>query len=494
MKYFRKLGLLSLFCLLSEICGLSSSVSVAAERPNILFVIADDCTYADLGCYGGQAITPNIDRLATEGMRFTHCFQAAPMCSPTRHNIYTGVYPVKSGAYPNHTFAKEGTKSVCHYLGDAGYRVALSGKTHIAPKEVFPFEYSGKGNNPDLEVIDALMAESKAAGKPFCLFACSNEPHTPWNKGDPSQYDPEKIVLPRYFADTPETRAGMQKYLAEITYYDWQVGELLKLLDKHGIADNTLVMVVSEQGSSMPFAKWTLYDPGIQSGAIVRWPGAVTAGSVSDAMIEYVDVLPTFLDVANVEIPQVLEGRSFVPVLKGKTDTHKSYVYSIMTTKGIINGSDEFGIRAVRSDTFKYIRNLTPETKFTNACTKSPEFLSWVKAAEAGDAHAAEMVKRYHHRSGEELYAVGGDAGQPWEVKNLAEVPAYAETLAELRGKLDAWMTQQGDEGIATEAKAREHQKSGGKKKSKDKAKATKSGKGEAKQAGGGKGKEAGAK
>jgi len=448
-------------CLLALVCDRAE----AADKPNFLFIIADDCTYSDLGCYGGQAITPNIDRLATQGMRFTHCFQAAPMCSPTRHNIYTGLYPVKSGAYPNHTFARDGTQSVCHYLGDSGYRVALSGKTHIAPTEVFPFEYSkADGNNPDVDAIDQLIAESKAAGTPFCVFACSNEPHTPWDKGDPSMYDPEEIVLPPYFADTPETRAGMQKYLAEVTYYDWQVGQLLQLLDKHEIADNTVVMVVSEQGSSMPFAKWTLYDPGIQSGAIVRWPGVVDAGGVSDAMIEYVDILPTFLEAAGAEIPGVLEGRSFVPVLKGATDSHKQHVYSIMTTRGIINGSDEFGIRAVRSRQFKYIRNLTPNTKFTNACTQSKEFLSWQAAARAGDEKAADLVRRYHHRPAEELYAVSGDAAGGWEKNNLAEDPAYADTLAELRGKLDAWMTQQGDRGKITEAMAMERQKSRGKK------------------------------
>ena len=140
-----------------------SAVNAAESKvakPNLLFVIADDCTYRDIGCYGGQAHTPNIDRLATQGMRFTQCFQAAPMCSPTRHNIYTGLYPVKSGAYPNHTFAKDGTKSVVHYLKPLGYRVALSGKRHIAPQEVFPFEYSGR-KNPDLEAIDTLMSQCK---------------------------------------------------------------------------------------------------------------------------------------------------------------------------------------------------------------------------------------------------------------------------------------------------------------------------------------------
>ena len=107
--------------------------SVSA-KPNFVFIIADDCTFRDVGCYGGQAKTPNIDKLAKEGMQFSRCFQTAPMCSPTRHNLYTGLYPVKSGAYPNHTFVKDGTKSVVHYLKPKGYRVALSGKTHINPR------------------------------------------------------------------------------------------------------------------------------------------------------------------------------------------------------------------------------------------------------------------------------------------------------------------------------------------------------------------------
>jgi N-sulfoglucosamine sulfohydrolase len=269
------------------------------KSPNFLFIIADDCTHRDIGCYGGQAITPNIDQLAKEGMRFTQCFQAAPMCSPTRHNIYTGLYPVKSGAYPNHTFAKDGTKSVVHYLKPHGYRVALSGKKHISPQAVFPFEMSGAKNNPDMDAVDALFKECKEASTPFCLFACSNEPHTPYTMGDPSKYDADKIKLPANFVDTPETRGQYVKYLAEISYYDWQVGECLRLLEKHGQTENTLVVVVSEQGSSFPFAKWTCYDSGLQSAMIARWPGKIAAGVTSEAMVEYVDVLPTFLDAAS---------------------------------------------------------------------------------------------------------------------------------------------------------------------------------------------------
>ncbi|MFK5924601.1 MAG: sulfatase [Verrucomicrobiota bacterium] len=432
--------------------------SSAADQPNFLFIIADDCTFRDIACYGGQAFTPNIDRLAAEGMRFTRCFQAAPMCSPTRHNIYTGLYPVKSGAYPNHTFAKEGTKSVAHYLKQLNYRVALSGKTHISPKKVFPFEYMPAGKvkkNPNMEAIAALLKESKQNDTPFCLFACSNEPHSPWNKGDASRYKAADLKLPPYFVDTPETREAMTRYLAEITYFDNQVGVLLTLLKQNDLAENTMVIVVSEQGSSFPFGKWTCYDTGLQSACIVRWPGKVSAGEVSDAMIEYVDFLPTFIDAAGGGMDPDLDGESFLPVLLGKKKTHKNFVYGIMTTRGILSGSDSFGIRSIRSERYKYIWNLTPEVEFQNICMESPEFLSWEAKATAGDADAADKVKRYRVRPSEELYDINKD---PYEWKNLANDPSLASVKAELKSKLKAWMEASGDKGQQTELQALEHQ------------------------------------
>jgi N-sulfoglucosamine sulfohydrolase len=436
-------------------------------RPNFVFIIADDCTFRDIGCYGGQAHTPNIDKLASEGMRFTQCFQSAPMCSPTRHNIYTGLYPVKSGAYPNHAFAKDGTKSVVHYLKPLGYRLALSGKKHINPLEVFPFEYSGKGNNPDFEAIDKFINNCKENGTPFCLFACSNEPHSPWNKGDASRYDAAKLKLPPYFVDTVETRENMTRYLAEITYYDWQVGQTLALLEKYALTDNTLVIVVSEQGSSFPFGKWTCYDTGLQSAFIARWPGKIEPGTVSDALIEYVDVLPTYIEAAGGTPENVLDGKSLLPVLKGQTTEHKQYVFGEMTTRGIINGSDYFGIRSIRSAKFKYLWNFTPEVKFQNACTNSSIFESWRQKAE-NDADAADKVRRYEHRPAEELYDVEKD---PYEWNNLADDPQYATIKMRMKKRLLAWMKEMGDKGRQTELEALEHQNRSRNKKSQSSSK-----------------------
>jgi len=428
----------------------------AATRPNLVYIMADDLTFRDLGCYGGQAHTPHIDQFATEGMRFRQCFQAAPMCSPTRHNIYTGLYPVKSGAYPNHTFAKQGTKSIVHYLQPLGYRVALSGKQHIGPRTVFPFETSRKQNNPDMKKVEQLFVESQAAETPFCLFACSNEPHTPWNRGDPSRYPPERISLPPYIVDTPVVREHFSRYLAEITYFDQQVGQILALLDRHQLRDNTLVMVVSEQGNVFPFAKWTCYGNGLQSALIVRWPGKVQPGSVTDAMVEYVDVAPSFIEAAGGQPDPVLDGESFLPVLFGQRDTHKEYSYGEMTTRGIINGSDAYGIRTVRGPRYRLIWNLNHAQRFSNWCTQSVFFQSMEAKAAAGDLDAQRLVEKYRVRPEWELYDCRHD---PLEMNNIADEPGQRAVLDRLKGKLRAWMSAQGDEGAETEWNALLHQR-----------------------------------
>lgn len=441
-------ALLTLLAFVAHACGQSP----AATKPNILLIIADDCTYRDLGVYGGQAKTPHLEKLAGEGMKFNRCFQAAPMCSPTRHNLYTGLYPVKSGAYPNHTMAYDWVKSIAHYLEAANYTTQLAGKVHVAPKSVFPFAKGMTGGSLGASLGKTLKS-SATSGKPFLFIFASHEPHDPWNKGDPSQYPPASLKLPPVLVDAPATREAFSRYLAEITYFDGEVGALLRELDQSPQRDNTFVIVLSEQGNSFPFAKWTCYDAGLASGCIVRWPGKVKAGSASDALIEYVDVVPTFLEMAGLERPAILEGRSFLPVLAGEAATHKTHVYGLQTTRGIVGGSDHFGIRTVRDARYRYIRNLTPEATFQNLTTKDRTFKTWKEIAAAGDTHAQRLVHDYQHRPAEELYDCEAD---PWNRHNLVADPKLAEKLAELRAKLDAWMKQQGDTGQDTEMKAHE--------------------------------------
>jgi uncharacterized sulfatase len=337
----------------------------------------------------------------------------------------------------------------------------LSGKTHIGPKSVYPFEHV-PGFDPNCNRSPTLPHSTEGITRfikprdeePFCLVVALVEPHGPWVMGDAAAYPPETLKLPPVFADTPETRRQYSRYLAEITSMDSQVGEILAALDASGAADDTLVLFLSEQGSGFPFAKWTCYDAGLQSAAVARWPGVVKPGSETNAMIEYGDVLPTFLTAAALEIPEALDGKSFLPVLRGETGEHKSHVFGIQTTRGIVGGSDHYGIRSVRSGTHLYIRNLTPEATFSCSANKGEVWNSWVRAAKNGDVHAASLVRAYQHRPAEELYDVRKD---PWNRRNRIDDPALKEIRAALRAELDRWMKAQGDEGQATELRAREH-------------------------------------
>ena len=428
-------------------------------KPNFVFILADDCTVWDLGTYGSaDAITPHINQLASEGMKFNRAYQAAPMCSPTRHNLYTGLYPVKTGAYPNHTFARAGTQSIVHHLKPLGYRVAQSGKRHISPEEVFPFEYLGNKNNPDFTLIDGFLKEAKTTDQPFALMLCSNEPHTPWDKGDASRFDPDRITLPPHYVDTPETREAFAHYLAEINYLDGQVGQTMELLKKHGFDKNTLVIFASEQGNSFPFAKWTLYEAGVRSGLIAWMPGTIKAGRESEAIVEYTDILPTFIDMAGGTSHKNLDGKSLWPILKGKMDKVKDYSYSLNTTRGVNHGSDYYGSRAIVNEGYRYILNLTPEVEFLNTVNNNPNapqwYHSWEEKAQT-DPRAQMLVQRYKNRPGEELYNIKDD---PWNQHNLAEDEAYSTIKANLHRELLRWMEECGDKGQETELAAFEHQ------------------------------------
>ncbi len=426
-------------------------IATLHAKPNFVLIIADDCTWSDLEIHGGQAKTPNLKKLASEGMMFERCFQSSPTCSPTRHNLYTGLYPVKSGAWPNHTMAYDHVKSIAHYLQSAGYRTHLSGKSHVEPRSVFPFELSGNGQNPDIGAIRKFLGECKQEKKPFLLIAASREPHSPHDKGDPSAYPPKQIKLTPIQADTPATRNTLSKYFAEITYFDSQVGEVLTALDEMQLREDTFVIVLSEQGYDLPFAKWTCYDVGLHSACVIRWPGKVKPASTTRAIVEYTDVVPTFLEAAGIPAPDVLDGKSFLPVLLGKADAHCEFTYSQETSKGINNGPVHYGIRSIRGGRYRYIRNLTPEVVFKNAVTPGKVFQSWIKAGEKGDAQAAKLVREFRHRPSEELYDCDAD---PWNRNNLIADKTLEPVVSDLKQRLDAWMKSQGDEGQATEEKA----------------------------------------
>jgi uncharacterized sulfatase len=437
------------------------------KRPNIVLVIGDDMSWHDSEPYGSKDVpTPNMARLAREGMTFDKAFQSTAMCAVTRHQLYTGLDPMRNGAYPQHSWSTPGVKSVFGYLKDAGYRVGLTGKTHVGPPENFPWEFLGDAagaqggvdeNLPlvDLKAVEAFVARDK--GQPFFVVVASHNPHAPWTQGDASKFDPAKIHVPPYLVDTPAMRTALVSYYAEITALDAELGEVMAILDRQGAAKDTLIVFTSEQGNSVPFAKWTLYDPGLKTDLIVRWPGHVKAGTRTDALAGYEDITPTFIAAAGATPPKTLDGRSLTPVLTGKAAGVRDYLYGIHTNLGIIGG-EPYPIRSVRDGRYTLVRNLTPDEPYKNVINNTKAgyrvLKDWQAAADAGNAQAAARIAAYDKRPAVELFDREAD---PFDLVNRADDPALAGVRARLEAELDRWMAHQGDTGLPKEMEAFRH-------------------------------------
>ncbi len=438
----------------------------AEKRPNFLLIVADDLNSHDLGFTGNKDIqTPNIDKLRNEGVWLRNMFNPATTCSPTRHALYTGLDCIRSGAYPNHTRVYDGTKSMFTYFKDRGYRVGLQAKEHVGPKPSFPYEYIS-ADQDDFAAFGGFVNRDKS--QPWLAVFASHDPHAPWDRGPKNLYDPAKLTVPPYLHDNSTTRELLAAYYAEITSLDSQVGSLMKILNESGQAENTLVMFVSEQGSSFPYGgKWSVYENGTHSATIVRWPGKVKPGSSNDAMMEYLDVPPTFLEAAG-EDPKPIntgcpdstgfigfDGHSFLDVLLGKSDHLRDTVFAQHTTVGINGYKQPYPMRSARDVRYKYIRNLMPENTYEiGGIHKGQPLDSWKDDAK-NDPDLSKRIDWLYHRPAEELYDIQTD---PFETHNLADNPELASIKSKLSTQMDAWMKQQGDKGIPTEMLAKTRQ------------------------------------
>ncbi|GAB6166318.1 sulfatase [Thermostilla marina] len=426
---------------------------LAAERPNILVIIADDATYSDLPIYGGTNVkTPNIDRLAGQGVVFDQAFVTEAMCQPCRSELYTGLYPIGNGCCWNHSASRSGVRSMPHYLRPLGYRVGLAGKVHVRPKSVFPFEIvPGLETNcvsPTVRFDLGGCREfiTRNAAKPFCLVTALVVPHAVWTAGDPSHFDPASFELPPHVADTPVSRQDFARYLAEIEVLDQQVGAILKMLDETGHADDTIVVFTSEQGAQFPGCKWTVWNQGVHTALVVRWPGKVRPGRRTSALVQYADVLPTLLDAVGADDPEgTFDGKSFLPVLLGETDTHREYAFFMHNN---VPEGPPYPIRGVTDGKFRYVRNLLPDRIYIEKHVMglpehNPYWNSWLMAS-AEDEATYRVIERYMRRPAEELYCTQDD---PFEMTNVADDPQYAEIKDRLSRALDQWLAEQHDPG-----------------------------------------------
>lgn len=439
---------------LGGLAGRAGAKKQIQKKPNFLIVIADDVNFTDLGCYGGVNVkTPNIDRLARQGMRFKYAYVAMSMCCPCRHELYTGLYPMRNGSTWNHSCAKPGTKSICHHLGELGYRVGLTGKCHVRPAQSFPFVRvrgfelgcCSRTARADHAGIRELMTSNR--DQPFCLAIGLVLAHSPWTVGDPGQFDLDKLKLPPSFADTREMRLDYAKYLAEVAVLDRQIGDILKTLDETGQADNTLVLFTSEQGSQFPGAKWTNWELGLHTALMARWPGRIKPAE-TDALVQYADVAGTLIAAAGGDAKaKDLDGMSFLDVLLGKKTEHRTYVYGMHNN---VPEGPPYPIRTVRTKEYRYIWNLTPEAEYIEKHMEQPRrwgdhWEAWKKVAKT-DPHAKAMFHRFRKRPPEELYKSNEDV---YELNNLAGKAEFAPVKAKLRAELERWMKSQGDPGAA---------------------------------------------
>jgi uncharacterized sulfatase len=463
--------------------GLGLLAARAAERPNFVLFLADDLTWHDVACFGGptDARTPHLDRLAREGARLTRFYASGAVCAPVRQELLTGLHPVRSGAYPNHSVVRPGTRTLPDYFRAAGYRTGRFGKQHFGPDEAYPFDQAvgtlpeahPAGPRPAIGSVDseddgdldfaAIGAFFTAGPEPFVALVAPHEPHAAWTKGDRTPFPPARLQVPPYLVDTPEMRAALSAYYAEVAVLDAAVGRVLRLLEASGRAGTTLFLFCSEQGSGVPFAKWTLYDPGIRVAAIARWPGRIAPGTEIGALMQYADVLPTLLAAAGLATEvdtgcpdatgnRGFDGRSFLPALLGQTARGRDYAFAQHTTRGIIRGPEAYASRAVLDGRWKLILNLHADEEFSNGLIGGALFESWRR--ERGP-FARSRVERYVRRPRTELYDLVTD---PWELRDLAEEPGAAGVRDRLETRLAAWMVQQGDRGDATEREAERHQ------------------------------------
>lgn len=439
-------------------------VALAAGQdraPNVLLIISDDVTYNDLPLYGGANIeTPNLDRLASEGLVFDQAYLAMAMCNPCRTELYTGLYPFRNGSAWNHSAARPGTRSVVHHLGELGYRVGLSGKKHVEPAESFPFEdVPGVPNprektpQPDFDTAKIEQFMKRDPGQPFFLVTAFHEAHAPWTVGRPDLIDKDELVLPRNFADTPETRRHYTDYLAEIVVLDWEIGRLLDALEASGQADDTIVIFTSEQGSAYPGNKWTNWNTGVHTALVVRWPGVIGPGRRTSALVQYADVVPTLVAIAGGEADERFDGGSFLPVLRGEATRHRDYAYFLHNN---VPEGPPYPIRAITDGEWRYIQNLHPDRLFfekhmMGGFRADHYWPSWLRVTgpwgdEPIHERAVDLLNRFLSRPAEQLYHTAED---PFEMRDRMGDLDLRDVRDRLAAELGRWMHEQGDPGAA---------------------------------------------
>lgn len=423
----------------------SSTVYSQKEKLNIIVFIADDVSWDDLGCYGNtQVKTPNIDQLARDGLKFDNFYLTASSCSPSRNSIITGRYPHNTGAAELHTTPPLNMVSFPELLRNNNYYSVMAGKFHMGPyaRRGFDMMFEHRNENGDggeESWLNSLKKRPKT--KPFFMWFASYDAHREWGPNKFSgTHQPNQLEPPFYLSNGNETRADLAKYYDEIKRFDFYIGEVVKELKTQQELDNTLIIIMSDNGRPFPHSKTRVNDRGMKTPFVMHWPkGIKKIDTSSKSLISAVDIAPTLLTLAGIDIPDTFQGHSFDRLLTEPDLPFRNYLFAEH------NWHDyEAHERMVRNKSYMYILNSRPMQPQNGPADAvgSPSFNDLEILRTQGKLSAIQadvfMVPRPH----EELYDCSRD---PLQLLNVASLPEYGETLISMRNILSEWMTETGD-------------------------------------------------
>jgi uncharacterized sulfatase len=419
-------------------------------RPNVVWIVGEDMG-PELGCYGDpNAKTPNIDRLAREGARFTRCFTHAPVCAPSRSGLVTGRYPTSIGTHHMRSTLLKPPPLFTDHLRRGGYTVCWPTRTPYGKTD-----FNFKLPPGCFDVVDDWTAHVPRG--PFFGFFNITTSHESQIRAPaakraqnlarlkPSErHDPARMRVPAYHPDTPVVRRDLANYYDLVTAVDSTVGDVLAALDRAGVADNTVVILIGDHGRGLPRSKRWVYDSGTHVPLIVRWPGHVAPGTVRDDLVCFLDLPATTLALAGVPVPEAFDGRVILGPGAGPEPRH------VFSARDRMDERDD-RIRSVRDRRFRYVRNFHPELPYAQTIAymeEMPTMREWRRLHAEGALNPVQDHFFAATKPAEELYDEDAD---PDEVHNLAGDPAYRDKLAELRAALDRWVADTHDLGAVPE-------------------------------------------
>jgi uncharacterized sulfatase len=419
------------------VCSVAA-IGSAAEKPNVLCLIAEDIS-PDLGCYGTDLVkTPNLDQLAAQGVLFSNAFTTASVCSPSRSAFLTGMYQTSIDSHQHLNLNRKPLPDGLGLLSDQfrqnGYFVFNGQADDLskAGKMDVNFTY-------DSSSIDGTDWRQTPEGKPFFGMIQFHQTHRDFARDPVNPIDPAKVVLPPYYPDHPLVRRDWADYLEDIQILDREVDRILKRLESDGV-ENTIVVFMGDHGRPMPRGKQFLYDGGIKIPLIIKWAGHLEPGSVNESLVSAIDIFPSCMALAGIDVPGNIHGRSFF----GTDVKRREYIFAARDRCG--EAADR--IRCVRSKKYKYIRNFHPDRPYTQFSAykeiQYPMLHVMRYLYQKNQLNAFQKAFMGPTRPYEELYNIESD---PFELNNLATQSQYKEILAEMSRELDNWIIETNDAG-----------------------------------------------